>query len=131
MDNIPHAGQVMDRIFQQINLMRERESVTAINKQKKENYKWLSTLFNEAVITVPDVRGLALLDAAGQLRRSGLKLVVLAERHVPGATSGTVVEQQPSADTTALADSEVRVVLAAAPAAPAAGGGPAAPVPGP
>ena len=60
---------------------------------------------------VPDVRGLGLLDAAGQLRRAGLRLVVHAERQVPGVTSGVVVEQEPSADTAALADGEVRVVL--------------------
>ncbi len=113
MNHIPAAGRVMDRIFQQINLLRERESVAAINRQKKENYKWLSTLFNEALTQVPDVRGLGLLEAASQLRKAGLKMVVLEERHTPGTASGTVVEQRPSADASALADSEVQVVLAA------------------
>lgn len=133
MEHIPNAGRVMDHIFQQINLLRERESVAAINKQKKENYKWLSTLFNEALTQVPDVRGLGLLEAASQLRKAGLKMVVLEERHMPGTASGTVVEQRPSADASALTDSEVQVVLAAQSGPAAAGGGaanpPAAPPP--
>jgi hypothetical protein len=115
MENIPHAGRVMDRIFAQINQLREREAVAALNRQKKENYTWLSTLFHEAIARVPDVRGLTLLDAAGAVRRAGLKMVVLAERHVPGTPSGLVLEQEPSADTSELAEGEVRVVLSGQP----------------
>jgi hypothetical protein len=111
MQHIPHAFAVMDRIFAQINLLRERELVAAVNKQKQENYRWFAATLSELVTKVPDVRGLALLDAAGQLRRAGLKLVVLAERQVPGVASGLVVEQEPSPDTAALAEGEVRVVL--------------------
>lgn len=112
MDNIPSAFRVMDTIFAQINLQRERDAVAAVNKQKKENYKWLATVLTDLVLTVPDLRGLSLLEAAGQARKVGLKLVVETERPARGVASGTVLEQMPEPGTSAVADGEVRVVLA-------------------
>jgi hypothetical protein len=111
MANIPHAGRVMDNIFRQINLLRERDAVAATNRQKKENLKWFSQLFGDAVARVPDVRGLPLLDAAATLRQVDLKMVVSGERPAPGVAAGTVVEQEPSGGSAELAEGEVRVIL--------------------
>lgn len=107
----PHAFNVMDRIFEQINLLRERESVIALNKQKKENYQWMATILGDLVTEVPDVRGLTVIEAAGRARAAGLKLVVDVERPAPGVNAGVVLEQSPTAGTNALNESELRVVL--------------------
>jgi PASTA domain/Bacterial PH domain len=111
MSNIPHAGRVMDNIFRQINLLRERDAVAATNRQKKENQKWFSTLFNDAIARVPDVRGMPLLDAATVLRQVDLKMVISGERRVPGVAAGTVVDQEPSGGSAEIAEGEVRVIL--------------------
>lgn len=115
MENIPHAFRVMDRIFEQINLLRERDQVQAANRQKKENLLWMATVLNDLQITVPDLRGRSVVAAAAEARKAGLKLTVEQERPVPGQPPGTVIEQRPSAGTTALADAEVRVVLSGRP----------------
>ncbi len=111
MANIPHASRVMDHIFAQINLLRERDAVAATNRQKKENLKWFSTLLGEAIRIVPDVRGSALLDAARTLSQADLKLVVLSERLAPGTPAGIVLEQEPGGGTAEVAQGEVRVIL--------------------
>ncbi len=111
MTDVPKAFSVMDRIFAQINLLRERESVQAINKQKKENYQWMATILGELLTEVPDVRGLTVIDAAGRARAAGLKLVVDVERPAAGVSAGIVLEQNPTAGTHALNESELRVVL--------------------
>ncbi len=111
MTNIPHPFAVMDRIFSQINALRERENVALINKQKKENHRWLATVLNEVLVEVPDVRGMGVLAAMARARKSGLKLVVDVERPAPGTPPGRVLDQVPSPGTTELADNEMRVVL--------------------
>jgi membrane protein YdbS with pleckstrin-like domain len=111
MTDIPHAFSVMDRIFSQINLLRERESVLALNRQKKENYLWMATILGDLVTEVPDVRGLTVIEAAGRARAAGLKLVVDVERPAPGVNAGVVLEQSPTAGTSALNEGELRVVL--------------------
>jgi membrane protein YdbS with pleckstrin-like domain len=111
MTNIPHSLQVMDQIFAQMYLLRERENVGMINKQKKENHRWMATVLNEMLVEVPDVRGMPVLAAMAQARKSGLKLVVDVERPLPGTPPGRVVDQVPSPGTTELADNEMRVVL--------------------
>ncbi|MFI5273023.1 MAG: PH domain-containing protein [Ktedonobacterales bacterium] len=118
MDNIPGAYHLMDRIFEQIHMQRDRELAIAINKQKKENEKWMATLFNVAFIPVPDVRGRSVVAAAGELRKAGLRLIVEAERPARQA-AGTVLDQTPAHGSTAVADGEVRVVLAGHPVAAA------------
>lgn len=115
MEHIPHAFRVMDRIFEQINLLRERDQVQAANRQKKENLLWMATVLNDLQITVPDLHGRSVVAAAAEARKAGLKLTVEQERPVPGQPPGTVIEQRPSAGTTALADAEVRVILAGRP----------------
>lgn len=117
MENIPGAFHVMDRIFEQINLLREREAVAAINRQKQENLKWMATVLNDLVITVPDVRGRPVVAAAGEVRKAGLKLIVEAEHPSRAQAAGTVLEQVPAPGTSAVADAEVRVVLAGNPIA--------------
>jgi uncharacterized membrane protein YdbT with pleckstrin-like domain len=117
MANIGDAYGVMDRIFGQINLLRDREQVQALNKQKQENHKWLATVLNELVVSVPDVRGRSVVFAASELRKVGLKLTVEAERPTRTQAAGTVLEQVPGPGTSALADAEVRVVLAGNPIA--------------
>lgn len=117
MEHIPHAFRVMDRIFEQINLQRERDQVQAANRQKKENLLWMATVLNDLQITVPDLRGRSVVAAAGEARKAGLKLTVEMERLAPGQPAGTVIEQRPSAGTAAVADAEVRVVLAGRPIA--------------
>ena len=111
MNDVPRAHSLMDRIFAQINLLRERESVGAINKQKKENYQWMATILGDLVTEVPDVRGLTLIEAAGQARAAGLKLVVDIERAAAGVSAGIVLEQSPTGGTNALNEGELRVVL--------------------
>jgi membrane protein YdbS with pleckstrin-like domain len=117
MENIPGAYHVMDRIFEQINLLREREAVAAINRQKQENLKWMATVLNDLVITVPDVRGRSVVAAAGEVRKAGLKLIVEAEHPSRTQAAGTVLAQVPDPGTSAVADAEVRVVLAGNPVA--------------
>ncbi|MGZ3667024.1 MAG: PASTA domain-containing protein, partial [Ktedonobacterales bacterium] len=111
MTDVPHAFSVMDNIFSQINLLRERDSVIAINKQKKENHLWMATILGDLVTEVPDVRGLTVIEAAGRARAAGLKLVVDVERAAPGVAAGVVLEQSPTAGTSALNEGELRVVL--------------------
>lgn len=113
MSDVPHALQLMDRIFGLINAVRERESATAINKQKQENYKWLATVVHEMLVIVPDVRGLSLLDAGARLRAVELKLAVQEERSAAGVRPGTVLDQIPSPGSTALPEHEVRLILSA------------------
>lgn len=117
MSNIPGAYRVMDRIFEQINLLRERERVAGVNRQKQENLKWMATVLNDLVITVPDVRGRSVVAAAGEVRRAGLKLIVEAEHPSRAQAAGTVLDQVPAPGTSAVADAEVRVVLAGNPIA--------------
>jgi membrane protein YdbS with pleckstrin-like domain len=109
MMDIPHAFRIMDHIFEQIHLIRERESVAAINKQKQENHRWMARVLNELVVTVPDVRGRSLLDAMAAVQQAGLRLVVETERPVLRVPAGQVLEQLPLAGSVALAGSEVRV----------------------
>ena len=111
MTDVPHAFAIMDRIFAQINSIRERENVVAINKQKKENHRWMATVLNELIVEVPDVRGLPLLHAGARVRQAGLKLVVDRERAVQGTPPGRIVDQTPSPGSAHIADDEVRVVL--------------------
>ena len=117
MNNIPGAYHVMDRIFEQIRLLREREQVAAINRQKKENLKWMATVLNDLVVSVPDVRGRSVVVAASEVRKAGLKLIVEAEHPSRTQAAGTVLEQVPAPGTSAVADAEVRVVLAGNPIA--------------
>lgn len=111
MEDIPHAFRVMDHIFEQINQQRERDSVAAVNKQKKENNRWLATVINEMLAEVPDVRGLPLLEATARLRGAGLRLVVESEVPSRSTPPGRVLDQTPSPGTTEISDNEVRVVL--------------------
>ena len=115
MTDVPHAFLIMDRIFAQINSIRERESVVAINKQKKENHRWMATVLNELVVEVPDVRGLPLLQAGAMVRQSGLKLVVDRERVIRGTPPGRIIDQAPSPGSTQVSENEVRVVLSGRP----------------
>ena len=116
MTDVPHALQLMDRIFGLINAVKERDSAAAINKQKKENYKWLATVLHEMLVIVPDVRGLSLLEAGARLRQHELKLAVQEERPAAGMRPGTVLDQIPSPGSTALPENEVRLILSAQPA---------------
>lgn len=113
MTDVPHALQLMDRIFGLINAVKERESAVAINKQKKENYKWLATVLHEMLVFVPDVRGLSLLEAGARLRQLELKFAVQEERFAAGMRPGTVLDQIPSPGSTALPENEVRLILSA------------------
>jgi membrane protein YdbS with pleckstrin-like domain len=115
MTDVPHAFAIMDRIFAQINSIRERESVLAVNRQKKENHRWMATVLNELVVEVPDVRGLPLLQAGARVRQSGLKLVVDRERVIRGTPPGRIIDQAPSPGSTQVSDNEVRVVLSGRP----------------
>jgi beta-lactam-binding protein with PASTA domain len=89
--------------------------VVAINKQKKENHRWMATVLNELVVEVPDVRGLPLLQAGAKVRQSGLKLVVDRERVIRGTPPGRIIDQAPSPGSTQVSDNEVRVVLSGRP----------------
>lgn len=111
MTDVPNALRLMDRIFSLINDLKDRESAMALNKQKKENYKWIATVLNELLAAVPDVRGMPVLTAMARAREAGLKLVVEIERPAPGSPPGTVLEQRPSPGTTDLSENELRVVL--------------------
>lgn len=115
MTDVPHALRLMDRIFGLINAVKERESAVAINKQKKENYKWLATVVHEMLVIVPDVRGLSLLEAGAQLRQVELRLAVQEERAATGMRPGTVLDQIPRPGSTALPENEVRLILSALP----------------
>ena len=115
MTDVPHAFAIMDRIFAQINTIRERESVLALNKQKKENHHWMATVLNELIVEVPDVRGMPLLHAGARVRQAGLKLVVDRERLAPGTPPGRIIEQAPTPGSAHVADNEVRVVLSGRP----------------
>ncbi|HEX6818861.1 MAG TPA: PASTA domain-containing protein, partial [Ktedonobacterales bacterium] len=111
MRDVPHPFHIMDRIFEQMNLLKEREAVAASNKQKKENHRWMATVLNELIVEVPDVRGLPLLHAGARVRQAGLKLVVDRERAEPGTPPGRIIDQAPSPGSAHVADDEVRVVL--------------------
>ena len=120
MNDVPQALQLMDRIFGLINAVKEREAAQALNRQKRENYTWLATILNQLVVTVPNVRGLSLLEAASKARAAGLKCVVASERIAHDTPSGVVLDQLPSPGTTALQDNEIRVTIAGHGAAVAA-----------
>jgi hypothetical protein len=111
MTDIPHALRVMNRVFEQINKLKDRENVVAINKQKRENYRWMATVLNELLVSVPDVRGLPLLEAVARTQAAGLKLVIAREQPARGVAPGTVLEQEPGPGSTELPENEVRVAL--------------------
>jgi hypothetical protein len=111
MKDIPHAFDVMNRIFAQMSLAKERERLTAGNKQKQENYLWLSTVLSGLLVTVPDLRGLPLLRAIAVAHDSRLKLVVAGECEIPSGAPGQVLEQSPCAGTCVVSEAEVRVLL--------------------
>jgi uncharacterized membrane protein YdbT with pleckstrin-like domain len=118
MRDIPRAFEVMDRIFANVRVAQEREQVATDNREKRERYLWLSNVLSRMLVTVPDVRGLPLLDALAKARGVGLNLVVTGERAVPSGRAGYVLEQMPSPGTCALTAAELRVMLSAV-----AGGG--------
>ncbi len=111
MNDIPHAFDVMNRIFAQISLAKERERLVAGNKQKQENYLWLSTVLSRLLVTVPDLRGLPLLRAIAVAHESRLRLVVAGEREILGGAPGLVLQQAPCAGTCVVSEAEVRVLL--------------------
>jgi membrane protein YdbS with pleckstrin-like domain len=111
MKDIPHAFDVMNRIFGQMSQAKERDRVAAGNKQKQENALWLSAVLSRLLVTVPDLRGLPLLRAIAVARESRLKLVVGGEREIPGRAPGQVLEQAPCAGTCVVSEAEVRVLL--------------------
>lgn len=111
MSDVPHALALMDRVFKYINDAKERENITATNRQKSQSSQWLSQLLDTLMVEAPDVRGLPLLDATAQTRTAGLKLVVAVERPAPGTAPGIVLDQIPTAGTTTLPGGELRVAL--------------------
>ena len=111
MSAIPNPFAVQDLIFSRINAVKERDAAAAANRQRQENRRVLAALMNEVLIEVPDVRRLPVVDAGERIAAAGLRIVVDSERRMPGWLPGLVVDQMPRAATTAVADSEVRVVL--------------------
>ena len=111
MDNIPSAFRVMDTIFAQINLQRERDAVAAVNKQRRRTTSGAchSTLRSGGGRTGP-ARAVA-VGGGGAGAQGRAEAVVEAERVARGVASGTVLEQTPEPGTSAVADGEVRVVL--------------------
>lgn len=111
MTDIPHAFTVMDRIFEQMRLVREREATAALNKQKKEHYLWQATVLNELLVRVPVIRGLPLPNALDAARRARLRLVVEQTQAVPGAPPNRVLYQSPQDGSSTLINSEIRVIV--------------------
>lgn len=109
MRDVPHPFHIMDRIFEQMNLLKEREAVAASNKQKKENHRWMATVLNDMLVSVPELRGLPLLEAIATAQQAGLRLMVESQRPHANAPASQVLEQAPLAGTTVVVDSEVRV----------------------
>jgi membrane protein YdbS with pleckstrin-like domain len=113
MRDIPNAFTVMDRIFAQMRLGQTRESLNALNKQKKENYLWFSTMLNELLIQVPELQGLTFADAIVLARRAGLRLIVEERQSLPEVLPNQVLYQSPQAGSSVFAHSDVRVILSA------------------
>ena len=112
MNYIPKPLAIQDRIQAFSTAASERTEMTMRKiRYRQEFRRWMANVLNELVIQIPDVRGLAMLDAARVLRDAGLRLVVVAERPDPATPPGTVLEQVPHDGTTAVRGNEVRVIL--------------------
>jgi len=112
MRDIPHAFAVNNRIFAQVQRVREQEATRALNEQRQEQHRWMATVLTQLVVRVPDVRGLPFVSATTKLRAAGFKSVVGREQQNTAAVAGTVLAQSPAAGTSALSHSEVRLDLA-------------------
>ncbi len=115
MSHIAHAAAVQDRIFQYMSASAEHKEAIGRRRRRREAKLWMAELLNELLIEVPNVRGRSLLDATERLREAGLRMVVDSERADATVTPGTVLEQEPQAGSSALRDSEVRLVLSRQP----------------
>jgi membrane protein YdbS with pleckstrin-like domain len=111
MSDIPEPFMVQDLIFNRMNALRERDAAAAANRQRMESRRIIAATMNELLVEVPDVRRLTLLEATHRLQDAGLRLVIDSERRGRGQPPGVVMAQMPDPLATALADSEVRVVL--------------------
>ncbi len=63
-------------------------------------------------IEVPNVVGLSLGEAKKEIQEAGLVLGTVTEAYMPGVTDGTVVSQQPTAESGAIRGDEVDLVVA-------------------
>lgn len=111
MSDIPEPFKVQDLIFSRMTALRERDAAAAANRQRMEYRRMIAATMNELLVEVPDVRRLTLLEATRRLQEAGLRLVIDSERRGGGQPPGVVMAQMPDPHATALADSEVRVVV--------------------
>lgn len=115
MTYVPKPRDVQDRIYAYVVAAEERSEATQRRRRRKREFKrWMGTVLNEMVVTVPDVRGAGLLEAAERARRAGMRLVVDSERPTSGLRPGLVLDQVPHAATTAMRGNELRIILSSA-----------------
>ncbi len=112
MDHVPDPFDVQNRILACITAATERSEVNQRKRRHRLEFRrWTANVLNELLVEIPDVRGMTMLDAAEEVRRLGLRLVVVAERRAAGLPPGVVLEQVPHVGTTGIRGNEVRVIL--------------------
>ncbi len=112
LDHIPSAEKAAN-LFTQVGVMlKKRDAVQTANRARAERKAWTGALLGEMVLTVPELRGLALDDAIVCAAEAGLRLTVLGEsRAIPGLAAGIVITQSPFPEARALRSSDIAVML--------------------
>jgi|SRR5579871_395227 membrane protein YdbS with pleckstrin-like domain len=113
MHDIPDAKGLMNRIFAQVEQVRERELAIVKRRQRLEAYHGIAKVLDNLMREVPDLVGLSLLSAAARAHAAGLRLTVAGERPMGNTPAGTVLAQSPQAGSTLLSEGEVQVLLSA------------------
>ena len=111
-DRIPHPQRIAPLLQQYAAIIKKRDEVAVINREKLEKKEWFVSVLNEMVIAAPELRGMLLEQAIELSYEVGLRLAVLGENvAVPGWPGGIVVSQSPFPGARALRGGDISVML--------------------
>ena len=112
MRDVPNPFGIQDAIFQRISAVKERDSISAANKQKAELKKWFTAMANAYhELRTPDLIGKSFEEAADSLNKQHLVMRVVGEQRYIGLPPGHVIQQSPPPGTMLSADGQVHVIL--------------------
>lgn len=112
MRDVPNPFGIQDAIFQRISAVKERETITASNKQKAELKKWFTAMTNAYhELRTPDLIGKSFEEAADLLSKQHLVLRVMGEQRYVGLPPGYVIQQTPPPGTLLTHDGQVQIIL--------------------
>ena len=112
MKDVPNPFGIQDTIFQRITAVKERDAISAANKQKAELRRWFATVANAMQdLQAPDLIGKSFEEAADLLDKQHLVLRVMGEQRYPGMSPGQVIHQSPPPGTLLSHEGQVQVIL--------------------